>query len=60
MILREITFMDSRSTNSAISTHLEALNFDFDEFLHVLKASKMAKTAVLALLHSPNMISRKI
>ena len=59
-ILREITFWESTNANSAILTHLVALNFDFDEFLYVLKASKIAKTAVLALLHSPNVISRKI
>ena len=28
-IFREINFGDSRSAKSAISTHLEALNFDF-------------------------------
>ena len=37
-ILREINFGDSRSAKSAILTHLEALNFDFCEFLHFLKA----------------------
>ena len=37
-ILREIKFEDSRSAKSAIFTHLEALNFDFYEFLHFLKA----------------------
>ena len=37
-ILREINFGDSRSAKSAILTHLEALNFDFYEFLHFLKA----------------------
>jgi len=31
-ILREIKFWDSRSTKSAISKHLVALNFDFHEF----------------------------
>ena len=69
-ILREISFQDSRSAKSAISTHLEALNFDFCEFLHFLKvgidqishfrAPKVAKTAVLGLLDSPKLISRKI
>ena len=34
-ILREINIWDSRSTQSAILTHLEALNF---HFLHYLKA----------------------
>ena len=37
-ILGEIKFGDSRSAISAISTHLEALNLDFYEFLHFLKA----------------------
>ena len=38
MIFREINFVDSRSTKSAIFTHLEALNFDFYGFLQFLKA----------------------
>ena len=38
-ILREINFEDSNSAKSAILSHLEALNFDFYEFLHFLKAS---------------------
>ena len=33
-ILREINFGNSRRAKSAISKHLEALNFDFYEFLH--------------------------
>ena len=37
-ILCEINFWDSRSAKSAILTHLEALNCDFYEFLHFLKA----------------------
>ena len=37
-ILRENNSWDSRSAKSAISTHLEAVNFDFYEFLHLLKA----------------------
>ena len=37
-ILREINFEDSWSVKSAILTHLEALNFDFYEFFHFLKA----------------------
>ena len=37
-ILREINFGDSRSAKSAILTHLEALKFDFLEFLHFMKA----------------------
>ena len=40
-ILREINFEDSKSAKSAILTHLEALNFDFYEFLHFLKAAKL-------------------
>ena len=36
-ILREIKFEDSRSAKTAISTHLEVLNFDFYELLHFLK-----------------------
>ena len=32
--LREINIWHSASTKSAILTHLEALNCDFDEFLH--------------------------
>ena len=37
-ILREINFGDFKSAKSAILTHLEALKFDFNEFLHFLKA----------------------
>ena len=37
-ILREINFGDFASAKSAISTHFEALNFDFYGFLHFLKA----------------------
>ena len=37
-ILREINLGDFRSAKSAILTHLEALKFDFNEFLHFLKA----------------------
>ena len=37
-ILREIKFGDARSAKYAIFMHLEALNFDFYEFLHFLKA----------------------
>ena len=37
-ILREIDFWDPRSAKIAILTHLEALNFDFYEFLQFLKA----------------------
>ena len=37
-ILCEISFGDSRRAKSAILPHLEALNFDFFEILHFLKA----------------------
>ena len=37
-ILREVNFRDSRSARSAILAHLEPQNFDFYEFLQVLKA----------------------
>ena len=69
-ILREINFWGSRSAKSAISKHLEALNLDFCEFLHFLKAeidlinkfraTKIVNMAVLELLDSPKLISRKI
>ena len=59
-ILREINFDDSGSAKSAILTHLEALNFDFNVFLHFLKAEIYLKMAVLVLLHSLKLISRKI
>ena len=55
--LREIIFGDSRSAKSDFLTHLEALNFGFYEFMHILKteiyhqktifrAPKMTKTAL--------------
>ena len=61
-ILREINFGDSRSAKSAILTHSEALNFDFNEISHFLKAEisklkynleslKWQKRAFLELLH---------
>ena len=37
-ISREINFGGSRSAKSAISKHLEAVNFYFHEFLHFLDA----------------------
>ena len=37
-ILREINIEDSWSGKLAILPHLEAQNFDFNEFLHFLKA----------------------
>ena len=33
-ILREIKFGHSKSAQSAVLTHLEALNLEFNEFLH--------------------------
>ena len=69
-ILREIKFGGSRSAKSAISSRLQALNSDFNEFLHFLNAEiysnhkfktpKMTKTAYLVLLDSQKLISRKI
>ena len=69
-ILREINFGDFKSAKSAILTHLEALKFDFNEFLHFLKAefyqinqiqsSKNAKMAIFRTSRIPNLISRKI
>ena len=46
--------------------HLEALNFDFDDFLHFLpnqhslEPLKLQRKAILALLESSKLISRKI
>ena len=37
-ILREINFWDSRNGKYAVLSHLEALNFDTYEFLHILEA----------------------
>ena len=37
-ILLEINFDDSRSSKSAFLTNLEALDFDYNEYLHFLKA----------------------
>ena len=61
-ILREINFVDSRSAKSAILTHLEALNFDIYQFLHLFKAViyQLAKMAVFALVETTKLISRKI
>ena len=58
-ILRENNFEGSRSAKSAISTHLEGLNFDFYEFFAFLKA-EMAKMVLLELLDSSKLFSRKI
>ena len=69
-ILCEINFRDSRSAKSAIITHLEALNFDFYEFLHFLKGEidqinknqkpKICKKGSFALQESLKLISHKI
>ena len=69
-ILRDINFWILEFQKFAIFTHSEALNFDFHEFLHLLKAEtyqiaqfrapKMAKMAFFELLHSTKLISRKI
>ena len=50
-ILREINFGNFRSTKSAMSTHLEVLNFDFYEFLHFVK-DKIVQMADFDLLKS--------
>ena len=42
-IVREINFEDSKSAKSVILTHLEAMNFDFYEFLHFLKGCNLPK-----------------
>ena len=66
-ILREITLGGSRSAKSAILAHSEALNSDFCEFLHFLKAEiyhltkfialKWQMMAVLQLLQSQKLVS---
>ena len=65
-----INFEESRSAKSAILTHLEALNFDFCEFLNFLEANvypnqkfispKIEKMAFSELSQPPKLISRKI
>ena len=62
-ILQGINIWDSRSAISVILTHLEALNFDFYEFLHLLKVEfyqSVQKRPFLELLDSPKLFSRKI
>ena len=69
-ILREINFGDSKSAKSAILTHLEALNYDFIEFLHFweaeidqnnkFRAPKIAKKGSFKTYRIPKLISRKI
>jgi len=68
--LCEINFKDVEVQKSAILAHLKAGNFDFYEFLLFLKATiyqmnkvqnqKNCKLAVLELLESPKLLSRKI
>ena len=55
------------SEKSIIFAHLEALKFEFDEFLHFLKTEnyqnhhiQSPKMAVLEVLDSQKLISRKI
>ena len=70
LILREINFGDSKSAKYAILSQLEALNFDFYDFVHFLKvenyqinkmrAFEIAKMAVFLLPQSLKLISRKI
>ena len=38
LFFRHSDFWDSRIAKSAVSTQLEALNFDFYDFFHFLKA----------------------
>ena len=72
-ILREINFVDSRNAKYAILTHLEAMNFDFHEFLHFLKAEndqinkilsskngKNGKNGSFCTSRMPKLVSRKI
>ena len=68
-ILRETNFGDSRSSKSAILTHLEALNFyflwSFALFEGCYQINKIEspwnwKKAVLKLLDASKLISRKI
>ena len=67
-ILREIKVGKSRVSKCAILTHLEALNFDFYEFLHILKAEIDQKVKIQSLQNckkkqfrsTHRLISRKI
>ena len=69
-ILREIKVNENRVSKSVFLPHLEALNFDFYEFLHFFmveivrltkfKAPKMAKTAVFEFQDSPKLMPSKI
>ena len=70
IILCEINFRDIRGPKTVITTHLDALNFDFYEFLHFrkigiypnqkLKVPNITKMAFFGFLHSEKLISRKI
>ena len=51
-ILREINVEDFRSTKSAISTRLEAVNFESYEFLHFLKV-EIAENYQINTIQSP-------
>ena len=42
--LHEIKFEDSRSAKSSIFAHLDALNFDFCEYLHFLLTDIFTKS----------------
>ena len=69
-IFREIKFKNFRGQKLPFSTHLEALNSDFYEFLHSMKAAiyqnqkfkapKNAKKAFFVLSDPPKLVSRKI
>jgi len=67
-IIREINFWDSRNAKSDILTYLQVLIFmNFCIFWRLeftkstkIRAPEIAKTAVLLLLDSPKLISRKI
>ena len=70
LILREIKVGESRASKIAILTNWEALNFTFCDFLHFLnievyqinkiQSPKIIQIAVIELLDSPKLISRKI
>ena len=72
-MLHEINFGVSRSAKSAILTHLEALNFDFYEYLYFLEAeicqinkiqspqnAKICSFRNSMYIDCPKLISRKI
>ena len=45
-ILREIKIGERRSAKSAIFIHLEAINYDFHEFMHFYKADMFQITKI--------------